>query len=142
VYRHTQTGYLLLGALGAALLVFLLLLLNTFTWVGVAVVAVLAASLVAFGTLTVQVDAERLTLRFGPGFLRKSFLLREIESARPVTNPFWYGWGIHLTPSGWLYNVSGLGAVEIALRGGGRARIGTDEPQALALALEAAIRAV
>ena len=44
------------------------------------------------------------------------------------------------TPHGWLYNVSGYEAVEIALASGKRLRLGTDEPHRLAQALRAAMR--
>jgi len=38
----------------------------------------------------------------------------------------------------WVYNVSGLEAVEVTLRSGKRFRIGTDEPEALLTALQRA----
>jgi hypothetical protein len=37
----------------------------------------------------------------------------------------------------WLWNVSGMGAVELQLKNGSRFRIGTDEPETLARAVEA-----
>jgi plasmid stabilization system protein ParE len=49
-----------------------------------------------------------------------------------------YGWGIRLTPSGWMFNVSGLDAVELTLRSGKRFRIGTDDPRDVIQALEKA----
>ncbi|HEU4752170.1 MAG TPA: hypothetical protein VFU47_03600, partial [Armatimonadota bacterium] len=50
----------------------------------------------------------------------------------------WIGWGIRLA---WdhgpisVYNVSGLEAVELRMKGGGRFRIGTDEPRELCAAI-------
>jgi hypothetical protein len=99
---------------------------------------VLAATGWVFSSLTVEVFPEELTWYFGPGFWRKSIQRREIASATPVRNKWWWGWGIHLTPRGWLYNVSGLEAVEIALRNGKTIRIGSDEATALAQALSQA----
>jgi len=52
-----------------------------------------------------------------------------------VTNPWWYGWGIHLTPSGWLYNVGGARAVQLDLHNGRSLRVGTDEPERLCEAI-------
>jgi len=49
------------------------------------------------------------------------------------------GWGVHLTPCGWLYNVSGLDAVAITLRDGRKFALGTDDPHGLLAALRAAI---
>ena len=72
---------------------------------------------------------------FGPGWIGRSFPLREIRSWTPVTNPWWYGWGIHLTPSGWLYNVGGSRAVQLDLHNGRSLRVGTDEPERLCEAI-------
>jgi hypothetical protein len=44
--------------------------------------------------------------------------LAEIVGCEPIRIRWWYGWGIHLTPYGWLYNVSGFDAVAITLRDG------------------------
>ncbi len=56
-----------------------------------------------------------------------------------MSNRWYYGWGIRLTPHGRLYNLSGLEAVEVQLNTGKKFRIGTDEPDALVRALRAAI---
>jgi hypothetical protein len=84
-----------------------------------------------FGSLTVEVTDEELKHWFGPGFWKKSYLLVDIESATQVKNSWIFGWGIRLTPHGWLYNVSGLDAVQIELCSGRTFRIGTDEPTEL-----------
>jgi hypothetical protein len=102
-YHHTQIGYLTLVALGAGLLFMIgLILTNGFTWVALMVLLVLAVCLVIFATLTVEMDEEALIIRFGPGLIRKRFRLADISSCRVVKNPWYYGWGIHLIPSGWL----------------------------------------
>jgi hypothetical protein len=100
--------------------------------------AVLGAALVVFGTLTVEVDPERVRLVFGLGLVRKTIRLADVAAFQPVRNPWIVGWGIRLIPGGQLWNVSGLDAVELALRDGRVFRIGTDEPDALARALETA----
>ena len=65
--------------------------------------------------------------------------LRRFVACEPVRIRWWYGWGIHLTPFGWLYNVSGLDAVAITLRAGRKFALGTDDPHGLLAALRAAI---
>lgn len=88
-----------------------------------------------FSTLTIAIDHGMLRASFGPGLIRKKVSLAEIASVRPIPVRWWYGWGIHLTPHGWLYNVSGWDAVEITLRNGRRFCLGTDEPQELQAAI-------
>jgi hypothetical protein len=77
------------------------------------------------------VDEETVTTKFGVGLIRKKIKLKDIQGATRVRNKWWYGWGMRMGPSGWIYNVSGLDAVEIELKGGERFRIGTDEPEEL-----------
>jgi hypothetical protein len=136
-YRHTQIGWVLLAtlAVGAALVA---LAATRTGWDGPAlpVLAFLGLVAVLFCTLTVEIRGEDLQLFFGPGLIRRRFSRSEIFGVESVRNPWHYGWGIRFTPYGWLFNVSGLDAVEISLHSGKRARIGTDEPKEL----EAAIR--
>lgn len=140
-YEHTQIGYAVLAPLLAGLLGLLAGILAAGSHpVLLAVSAVLLAGIAAFPTLTVEVRDGVLSWRFGLGVGRKSIALSHIETAAAVRNSWSYGWGIRLTPHGWLYNVSGLGAVEIVLRGGERFRLGSDEPEALARAISDARR--
>ncbi|MGC1861915.1 MAG: hypothetical protein WA733_12530 [Methylocystis sp.] len=135
-YHHTQTGAalrsgLILPAIGLLAIGFAARRAVPF----VPLAALLAATGWAFSSLTVEVTPTRLIWFFGPGLLCKSIERAAIMGATPVRNPWWYGWGIHLTPRGWLYNVGGLDAVELALSNGSTLRIGSDEPAALAKAL-------
>jgi hypothetical protein len=138
-YRHSQTGHLLRLAVIAPAPVLLLLGPGTnqprvlFILVPTLLLLVIVGFL--FTSMTIEVDDEDLTWFFGPGVWRKRIPLSEIASATPATNPWWYGWGIHKTPRGWLYNVSGLDAVEVVLKSGAMFRLGTDESGALARAL-------
>jgi hypothetical protein len=144
LYRHRQLGKVTLAALGASVVlvaaIFAAALRDHAPAAVVAgvVLALVVACLVLFATLTVEVDGERVRLWFGPGLIRRSFALSDVVAARPVRNRWWYGWGVRLTPHGWLFNVSGLDAVELELRSGRRFRIGTDEPRPLAEAIESA----
>ncbi|MGE0367624.1 MAG: hypothetical protein AB7P53_01625 [Candidatus Dadabacteria bacterium] len=103
------------------------------------ILAALAVSLLLFSILTVEVDGEEVSVRFGVGLIRKRFPLSEIESHSAVRNPWYYGWGLRRTPIGWLYNVSGLEAVEITMKDGRKVRIGTDDPAGLDAAIGAAL---
>jgi hypothetical protein len=100
-----------------------------------AVLAVLLLALVLFGRLGVTVTDSEVTAAFTLGFPARRIALTDIRTFRTVRNPWFYGWGIRAIPGGWMFNVSGLDAVELVLVTGHRFRIGTDEPDALHSAL-------
>ena len=133
LYKHTQKAVLVMTLLAMSIAL-CLVVAGTNGWntpVGYSlygVIILLSVLLWLFGSLTVEIDSEQLRHYFGPGFWNKTYLLREIESVKQVRNSWIFGWGIRLTPHGWLYNVSGLDAVEIKLRSGRKFRIGTDDP--------------
>ncbi|MCB0209556.1 MAG: hypothetical protein KDJ52_09510 [Anaerolineae bacterium] len=96
-------------------------------------------TLVLFPTLTVTVDSKMIKLHYGLGIIHKRFLLKDIATYQITENPWYYGWGIHYTPRGWLFNISGFAAIELHLRSGKRYRIGTDDPTGLARAVDEAL---
>lgn len=137
-YSHTQRGdTILLPTLLVALLSLALGLALPGSRALLGMALFMGAVAACFGWLRVEVGQGRLELRFGVGLVRKAIDLGRVEEAEPVRNRWYNGWGIRLIPGGWLYNVGGLDAVELRLRGGGRYRIGTDEPAALTAALRA-----
>lgn len=89
--------------------------------------------LASFTYLQVNIDDTYLKIKFGYGLYQKKFLLNEIISATEVKNHWYYGWGIRLWlwPKMWIYNISGLDAIEIKLKNNKVYRIGTDEPNKL-----------
>jgi hypothetical protein len=135
-YRHTQVGWVILGVM-AALAAFIMLRLPgpPATPSSLPVLVVLASIALLFSTLTVEVDDEAIRLRFGIGLVRKRIPLAGVGAWQAVRNPWYCGWGIRLLPRGVLWNVSGFDAVELALPGGRRFRVGTDEPEELASAI-------
>lgn len=98
----------------------------------------MAVSLALFYARTVEIDAIYLRFGFGVGLIRQRIPLAEVRAVEPVPNSWLYGWGIHRTPHGGLYHVSGREAVQIALASGQRFRLGTDQPRRRAQALQAA----
>jgi hypothetical protein len=89
--------------------------------------------LLIFCRLTIIIDDTHLTFIMGIGLIRKSFLLSDIESCKPVRNSLLWGVGIHMTHSGWLFNVSGLRAIELSFKNSkSKIRIGTDKPDEIA----------
>lgn len=92
-----------------------------------------------FRSLSVAVDDEEISIKFGDWLTAKRIPLTRIKSCNPVRMSPLHGWGIHFVGAGWLYNVYGLDAVEIDLVDGSKAFIGTDEPAILCDAIEAAL---
>lgn len=106
--------------------------------IAAAVFVVLVAAAAVFHRMTVTVDRERLRWCFGFGVLRREVAIADIEGVeRTRTHPI-EGWGVHWTRRGWLYNVSGLDAVLVRLRGGRTFLLGTPEPDRLVDAIDAA----
>lgn len=143
-YRHRQIATFMLVCMALAVLVIGFVMWRVpepadarLAVLGV-VLVLAAATVLFFGWLTVEIAGGNLSLRFGVGLVRRRWAIAELRSAKAVRNRWYYGWGIRYTPHGWLFNVSGLEAVEIELASGRHYRIGTDEPQALMAAIERA----
>ncbi len=139
-YKHTQIGYLLLTLYSMVVLFLgyfnIMTSFHPLTFIALIIVLVILGT---FSRLTVTVDDQMVKIQFGLGIIRKTFPLEEIEIFRVVRNPWYYGWGIRFTPRGWLFNVSGFSAIELQMKSGKRYRIGTDDPDNLATALDKAL---
>jgi len=138
-YRHTQVGGLILAMIGVTLVVVASIAVAAgFHPVLLVVIGVEALVMLLFGWLTVEVAGGVVRLRFGTGPIGRSFELSEIREVQCVRNHWYWGWGIRWFGRGWLFNVSGLDAVEIVMSSGKVYRIGTDEPKRLARAIDEA----
>ncbi len=136
-YKHTQIGYFLLIVYSIAVLfVGYLNIMTNFNPFALASLIIVLIALGIFTRLTVTVDDQMIKVQFGLRIIRKAFRLNEIEVYRVVKNPWYYGWGIRFTPRGWLFNVSGFSAIELQMKNGKTYRIGTDDPDNLAAALD------
>ncbi len=147
-YRHRQHGWAMRKFLAVIIaiesFVFFGLALAipearaAMVWSFLLLLVLITLVLWVFGSLEVSVDPSRVRLAFGPGWPRKEIPTGEIRVAAPVRNSWWWGFGIRLTPRGWMWNVSGLDAVEVELASGKAFRIGTDEPHPLCAAIRGA----
>lgn len=136
VYSHTQRAgrWLLipltitLGLVAAAAL--------TRLWQSALGVPVLAVAAWLFSSLTVEVTADELRWRFGPGLIGRRVPLKDVVAAEAVTTSWADGWGIHHTRFGWLHNIAGFQAIALRLGDGRRFAVGTDDPGPLLAALQ------
>lgn len=143
-YHHTQTSTFALWIF--AVLAVVLIVPNAVAGTGalvviVPIVAFIGFVLLAFNQLTVTVEGEHVVAAFRYGWPRRRIDLATVHRVDVVRNSWWYGFGVRITPHGWLYNVWGLDAVQLNFDDGTAFRIGTDEPDALADALRSRIRA-
>jgi hypothetical protein len=138
-YKHTQIGYLTIIVFFSLFLIEIIMAVIVFSLIPFLALIIMGICLLLFCTLTTTIRSNVLEIRFGPGLIRKRFYLKDIESCQAVKNHWYYGWGIHRTPHGWLFNVSGFSAVEIKMKSGKKYRIGTDVPDELEEAIRKAI---
>lgn len=140
-YEHTQIGHVITWSLLAIILIASGGLIGSPPHRGAPLVVsiILLGCLVLFYKLTITIEDESLCASFRPGIIRKRVRLAEIIECEPIRIRWWYGWGIHLTPCGWLYNVSSFDAVAITLRDGRKLALGTDDPHGLTTAIRAGI---
>lgn len=140
-YKHTQIGYFFLTVYGAVLLILISLFIFTdyslLTMVGLIIMLI---ALGIFASMTVKISAQKMKIQLGLGAIRKHIPIKDIETYRVVTHPWYYGWGIRYTPRGWIYRVSGNSGIELQMKSGKLYQVGTDESQKLAAALNQALK--
>ena len=139
-YETRQAGGVTLWTVGAAAVIVAAVSWATtgslFNIISLMAVPILALTGYLFSSLTVRVDERHLRWHFGPGFWKKSIDRREIVAVAPAQFKWWHGYGIRITPRGWLYRVSGYNAVGVTLASGKTIFIGTDTADDLAAALQ------
>lgn len=138
-YEHRQTAQwlILITAVPAVLMAMGAFMTGA---VGLFVPAVLLLVLgVNFAMLVTRVDANGVSWAYTFGWPGLTIAFADIDRVEMTKTNFWEGWGIHWTIwHGWLWNVSGYGAVMIHRRGAGAITVGTDDPHGLYDAIERA----
>ncbi len=149
-YKHKQIGYLILIVTLAVLVFFVSIYImaslepasvdSGANFLITTTMALVVFILLSFSTLNVSIDESYIKVKFGYGIFQKKILLQEISSIKTVKNKWYYGFGIRLWlwPTMWIFNVSGLDAVELTMKNGKIYRIGTDEPAELNSAIKQA----
>lgn len=150
-YQHKQLGFVTISIFVVAFLFFVDLLTLSIVFMGDDLPAYVNPLLITFtllmiilgvlfSSLNIQIADGQISWHFGPGFWKNKAELAQISSVQAVQNRWWYGWGIRRIKKGWLYNVSGMSAVEVQLSNGQLFRLGSDEPEQLAAAIQEAIK--
>jgi hypothetical protein len=112
--------------------------LDAVPWMPYALVGTFATAFLLVGWMRVVVDGRQVRAVMGVGLLRKSVPIADIRKVDIVRPRVWWGWGVHWTPAGWLYNVSGRWAIRLELASERPVMIGTGDPEGLLEAIESA----
>jgi hypothetical protein len=143
-YHHTQIGYPMIAALVFGTIAQLRSLFRDLrarkprAWMHAPGLLVFVAVMAAFSRLAVDVDEDAVTAGYAIGVARRRIDPRQIEHAETVKTPWYAGWGVRVNPSGLLYNAWGRQGVKLHLVSGKDFTIGSDEPELLLAAIEAA----
>lgn len=84
-----------------------------------------------FSSMTIVVNDREIAWWFGIGWPRGRIPLDQLLDAAAVRTTLLQGWGIHLTASGWLWNLRGLNAVRLRSTRRRAVLLGTARPQEL-----------
>ena len=136
-YHHYQPPrwFMLIAAPVFSVIILFHMIIGSFS---IAWIVILIGSIVGalFWGLTVEVNKDIVRLSFGFGIIHRSIPRERVATVTRVRNRWWYSLGVRLTPHGWMWNISGLDAIELTYHNGKKFRIGTDEPEALLEALK------
>ncbi len=142
-YRHTQYSPLMALLIGPfVVLIFALMFVTRFNLLADLLFVLFLFVLATFAALTTAVGQGKIDLTFGPGSIRRAIPLSEVMNVRVVTTSPVDGLGVHWWNNAWIYNVYGTRAVEIIYKNGAVLRVGTDEPERFAQAIEEAMMEV
>ena len=118
-FYSKQIGGMMM-AMVLSILVIIFLIVFCTTDIDTAIVSIMISCclgfvvlLLLFYGLFIEVTPKQVNIKFGIGLIKKSIEIDSIESVECVVNKWWYGLGIRHTPHGWMWNISGLNAVEI-----------------------------
>lgn len=144
LYKHRQVGWkLIVGTLvGFGVAIGLSFTLSPATraaapWVLHALYGLLVLALALYSTLTVEVDAQEIRVRFGVGFYRRTVPLADVLRCDLVQTRVWWGVGLRWTPAGWLYNIGGRDAVRLELMRERAVMIGSNDVDRLKTVIDA-----
>ncbi|MEO9531542.1 MAG: hypothetical protein ABJG68_14655 [Crocinitomicaceae bacterium] len=91
-----------------------------------------------FSKLESTVYDDHISIKFGIGIIKKKIMITDIEEVTYVENKWWYGWGIRITPHGWLWNIKGKEALQFKIKGKARFfRLGCADMKAMHKAIKA-----
>ena len=141
LYKHMQIAWPIIIPADLGALVCLYLVFTQDLRPAAIAFFILILATYLFYALTIIGTDETIQVRFGIGLIRRTFIIKDIETVEPSRTSFWHGWGIHFSPDGTVFNISGYDAVRFTMRDGKRYIIGTDDRDRFMRYIEANRRA-
>jgi hypothetical protein len=133
--KYTQFGTLSVVVMGSCLTFCIVMMIvsgfNDLSPIGILgfIALIMIICLLIFYKLTIYIDDTYIQFKLGIGLIAKKYLTSDIQSCKSVRNNPLSGIGIRKIPKGWLYNVSGLNAIELTFKNQKSiVRIGTNQP--------------
>lgn len=133
--KFTQFGTFLVIIMFPLLLMFMVMLIKSGfkndweCYIHLFLVFTLLITLLIFYKLTITINNTTVDFKLGVGWIGKSYKISDIKSCKSVSNSPFIGIGIRMLSNGWLFNVSGLKAIELQFNNKKSVvRIGTNKP--------------
>ncbi len=144
--KYTQFGTFSVAIMLPLLLLFTGLLIKSGLantpdfYIHLILVIVFLICLLFFYKLTIIVDDKSVTFKLGIGLVGKSYKITDLKSCRPIATTVLNGIGIRMLPNGWLYNVTGLKAIELRFANKKSiVQIGTNKPDEISQLIQSLI---
>ena len=79
--------------------------------------------------MVIEIDENQISFKFGIGLFKRTYQIYDLTSCSSVRSSLLNGFGIRKIANGWLYNISGLDAIELQFIDKKNViRIGTNKP--------------
>lgn len=75
--------------------------------------ALMLICLLTFYRIVIEVTENQISFKLGIGLFKKTYQINDLTSCTPVRCSLLNGFGIRRIANGWLYNISGLDAIEL-----------------------------
>lgn len=144
--KYTQFGTFSVVIMLPLLLLFTVLLIKSGLentpdfYIHIFLVLTFLICLLIFYKLTIIVDSTHVSFKLGIGLVGKTYKIKDLKSCKSVANSALNGIGIRMLPNGWLYNVSGLKAIELQfVNKKSVVRIGTNNPDEISQLVQSLI---
>ena len=142
-FKSTQQGWYIwlfsiIALIGAGFILFSTTFPSNEKYAVIPILVFSIGLVLCFSKLESTVYDDHISIKFGVGLIRKKIMIKDIEEVTYVKNKGWYGWGIRITPHGWLWNIKGKEAVQFKLKDQSRFfRLGCADMKAMHKAIKA-----